>query len=421
MGSNTEKINLLLTKYTEKLSENLYLKCISSSFSLLLPLTIFGSLFTLLNNFPIVVINKWIENNNLDYYLSLPTIFTIDIISIYLSFLIAFQYNKLKSENNSIIVGMTSLTCFLLITPLAQKTIDNRVFFCIDLTWTGAKGMLVSIFTGFLTVKVFSFIRSGNWIIKLPENVPEIVFNSFVALIPTVTTGSFFLIITYLISFTNFDSVHEIIYTLIQKPLSSLGNSVFAVIAFTLSTSVLWWFGLHGSQIVNAIASPIFYPLALENLTTYLEGKELNHIYTSSFTSTYTFGGAGMTLSLCIMLLFGKSKRYKALGKVSIVSNIFNINEPILYGTPIILNPIFFIPMNIAPLMSVLVAYYLTYFGVVPKLIGYQIPWTTPPIISGFIQGGYKIALLQVFLLFLTYLIYLPFYKMVSKKDGSWY
>jgi len=417
MNNFFEKVKSYLSKCGDDLSNNVYLNCISDAFSAILPLTIFGSLFALAINIPIGVIRSWIEQQGLIPWLSLPSVFTIDIISVYVVFLVAYQYGKKRLPNSSINMGINALFCFLIITPLFRLTEGNSVINYISLEWLGAKGLFVALVTGIVSAKMFEFIIKKNWVIKLSGNVSMTIFESFLALLPTVVSGSFFLLIAYSFSFTRYNNIHELMYQIIQIPLSSLGNSVWTVIIFTIVTSVLWWFGLHGGQIVGAISMTIFLPLSLENLSLHNSGEELRHIYTTAFESVYNFGGAGMTISLTLMMLFSKSTRYKQLGRLSIVSNLFNINEPTIFGFPIILNPVMLIPFILSPLISMLIAYYATYLGIVPKIIGYQLPWTIPPVISGFLQGGYRVATLQIVLLVITFFIYLPFFKKLENIE----
>ncbi len=124
-----------------------------------------------------------------------------------------------------------------------------------------------------------------------------------------------------------------------------------------------------------------------------------------------------MTIALVIMMVFlAKSERFKTLGKLALPANIFYINEPVIFGLPIVLNTTLIIPFVLAPLITQMLAYGLTVIGILPVLIGYQIPWSMPPIISGFIQGGWQVALFQVFSIVLTFAIYYPFFKIVDKQ-----
>ena len=251
----------------------------------------------------------------------------------------------------------------------------------------------------------------------MPEGVPPMVSQSFSSLIPMVVIGTIFLIIGYLFSLTSFGSVHSLIYTFIATPLQKVGGSFGGMVVFTIALHLLWFFGIHGGNVVNSITNPFLIPLALENLAVYQAGGTPENIYSAAFKNTYQFGGSGMTIALVLMMVFlAKSERFKTLGKLALPANIFYINEPVVFGTPIVLNTTLIIPFVLAPLITQMLAYGLTVIGILPVLIGYQIPWSMPPIISGFIQGGWQVALFQVFSIFLTFAIYYPFFKIVDKQ-----
>lgn len=385
---------------------------INKGFSTILPFTILGSLFMLIGNFPLNSIKEFIVEFNLKTIIELPYILTFNIISIYLVFAIAFHYGNLL-ELNSISSGFIGLLSFLIVTPL----FDNTKYIKISMEWLGAKGMFVAIIISIFSIKIYSFAIKKGWTIKIPDSVPIEVLQSFSSLIPIILVACIMLVCKFIFELTKFGNIHNFIYSLFQLPLQSLGNSLLAIIIFSCISNFLWWFGIHGSLLIKSITTPIFLPLAIQNLEAFQSGKSLPYIYTSSFNGVYNFGGAGMTLALTLlMLFFSKSTNYSTLGRLSIISNIFNINEPIIFGTPILLNPIMFVPFVVSPIICTIVPYFLTNVGILPKLISIQIPSTTPFIISGLIQGGWRVAVMQVVLLFLTMAIYFPFFKYLDNS-----
>ena len=307
---------------------------------------------------------------------------------------------------------------FLIVTPLAQiMTKDDKVVTAISLDWLGARGLFVAMIVGIVASLLFILFTKKGWVIKMPEGVPPMVSQSFSSLIPMVVIGTIFLIIGYLFSLTSFGSIHSLIYTFIAAPLQKVGGSFGGMVVFTIALHLLWFFGIHGGNVVGSITNPFLLPLALENLAVYQAGGTPEHIYSAAFKNTYQFGGSGMTIALVIMMVFlAKSERFKTLGKLALPANIFYINEPVIFGLPIVLNTTLIIPFVLAPLITQMLAYGLTVIGILPVLIGYQIPWSMPPIISGFIQGGWQVALFQVFSIVLTFAIYYPFFKIVDKQ-----
>ena len=195
----------------------------------------------------------------------------------------------------------------------------------------------------------------------------------------------------------------EFIYKMIQTPLQGMTDSLGGVIVMAFLIPFLWWFGVHGSTIVGGIMTGILLSNTSANQAIIDSGKELTiangaHIVTQQFLDQFiTTTGAGITIGLVIcMLLFAKSAQSKQLGKLAIVPGMFNINEPVTFGTPIVMNPFMAIPFIVTPVLSAIIAYFAIATGLVPPFTGVLVPWTTPPVISGFLVGGWRIALLQV-------------------------
>ncbi|MBS5111793.1 MAG: PTS sugar transporter subunit IIC [Coprobacillus cateniformis] len=400
-----------------KLAENRYLKAINKGFMIILPLTIFGSIFTLIASFPITAWTEWLAESGLAFWLSLPSKLTVDLIALYTVVAIGYAFTK-QEGYDGFSGGLTALMSFLIVTPLAQiMTKDDKVVTAISLDWLGARGLFVAMIVGIVASLLFILFTKKGWVIKMPEGVPPMVSQSFSSLIPMVVIGTIFLIIGYLFSLTSFGSIHSLIYTFIAAPLQKVGGSFGGMVVFTIALHLLWFFGIHGGNVVGSITNPFLLPLALENLAVYQAGGTPEHIYSAAFKNTYQFGGSGMTIALVIMMVFlAKSERFKTLGKLALPANIFYINEPVIFGLPIVLNTTLIIPFVLAPLITQMLAYGLTVIGILPVLIGYQIPWSMPPIISGFIQGGWQVALFQVFSIVLTFAIYYPFFKIVDKQ-----
>lgn len=254
----------------------------------------------------------------------------------------------------------------------------------------------------------------------MPDSVPPAVSRSFSALIPAFLTLTLFLVIRIIFSLTPFGNIHDFIFKTIQTPMMKLGGGLPATIFAIIMIQLLWFFGLHGQVIVNSVLDPVWNTLSLENFEAFQAGKELPNIITKQFMETYTvgLGGTGMTLAVAFALLFVvKSRQLKELGKLAGPAAIFNVNEPIIFGLPIVMNPLIFIPWMLAPVVVVIFTYTMMAIGLAPIPTGVTVPWTVPIFFSGSlatnsIMGG----VIQVINFFIVFIIWLPFLKVLDRQ-----
>lgn len=404
-----------------KLGNNKYLKAISSGFIAVMAATIVGSIFTLIGNLPITAWTNWLSETGLSTILALPGQCTTDLIAVYAVFFIAYSLAK-SYDVDGAGAGLSCLVSFFIITGrttyYGTAAADATAVTAMATTYLGAKGLFSAMIIALIGARLYIAIVKKGWVIKLPDSVPPNVANSFSSLIPAAFVVVLFLIVTMLCTFTPYGDLHTMIFTIIQSNLMRfIGNNVWSWLFFNLMTNLLWFFGLHGGNIVGSITNPIYTPLSLENLAAYQAGeKTMPYIITGAFTKSFTFGGVGSMMGLAILMcFFAKSQQYKTLGKLSLPTTIFFINEPLLFGIPIVLNPMFFIPlMCVTPILG-LITYFAMSIGICPIPHGLQIPWTTPAIINGFLQGGWGLALWEALMVLASIALWYPFFKMGDK------
>lgn len=407
-----EKLMPTFEKYlmplAEKLGGNRYLNCLRDGMMLAFPLTIFGSLFVVVANLPFLPDSILAPIRAV----SGPVIeSTLAILTLFITFGIAYNVGKsYKVEAAS--TGIASLAAFFILTPFVNGSIP--------LDRLGAKGMFVGMFTAILASEIYRWVVHKNWVIKMPASAPPAVAKSFSALIPMILTLSFFLVLRVAFTFTSFGNVHDFIYTAIQKPLTLLGGGLIATLIAQLIIQMLWFIGLHGQIIINTVMGPIWSTLALENVQAIEQGLPAPNIITMPFIETFTvsLGGTGMTLGvIAAILVFAKSKSLKEVGKLAGPAGIFNVNEPVIFGLPIVMNPIFLIPWVVAPLVCITITYFSMKVGIVPFTTGATVPWTVPIGLSGYlatnsIMGG----VIQIVNFFVVMIIWLPFLMVVDKQ-----
>lgn len=283
--------------------------------------------------------------------------------------------------------------------------------------------MIAAILIGLAVGYIYSFLINHKIAIKMPPEVPKGVTNAFTALIPAFAIAILSVLIFILFQVTAGKTFIEWVFAVIKVPIQGLTDSWGGIIIIPILMTSLFFFGIHGPAIVGAVMQPIYLSNALQNQDVITAGGKLvagdnAAILTQQFIDNFVnLSGNGITIGLVIAMLFiAKSTQLKKLGKLSIVPAIFNINEPVIFGFPIMLNPIMLIPFVLVPTLSSIITYGAISIGFMPPFTGVMAPWTTPPIISGFIVSGWQGAVVQGVIILLSIVIYYPFLKMQDKQ-----
>ena len=417
-----QKLESSIMVVGEKLNNNRILKVLRDAFMLAFPLTIFGSIMLVIANIP--YLEKIIGSESvvvLKDMLGPASTATMSVATVFVCLGIGYYLSK-ERDVEAIYGAAIALTAFFLLTPYDAPIGDtcqmlNGVF---NIDRLGAKGMFVGIFGSFLAAYLYSVIVKKNWTIKMPPSVPPAVSKSFAALIPAVITLSIFLIVRIVFTFTPWGNVHDFVYEIIQSPLTNLGKGLIATLIAIFAIQLLWFFGLHGQIIVNSVMDPIWNTLSLENFTAFQAGSELPNVVSKQFMETFTvgLGGTGMTLIVILSILaFAKSKQLKEVGKLAAPAGIFNVNEPVIFGLPIVLNPMIVIPWILGPVLATLVAYLAMASGLVPLTTGVAVPWTTPVFLSGMLAtNSLRGGILQLVQMGTVLVVWYPFLKAFDKK-----
>ena len=400
------------------IAENKYVNGIRRAFIMMMPLLMIGSLFLMITAFPLPAYQRGMASllgENWKDIFDIPVSATFNLIALFVAFLVAQQLAK-QFELDSIAVGLLSLASFLILTPLGNTSEFGQV---ITFTWLGSKGMFVAMVIGVVTVKIFHFFVKRDILVKMPDGVPPEVIKSFEALIPGTVILATALLLRVGMEHTSYGTIHDFVYKMLALPLRALGTSYIGSILTVFAISILWSVGINSGSMVNGFVRPFWLENQAENIAALQAGQPLPHVITEQFFDMIWMGGAGVTLSLLLaIVIFAKSKHIKSVGAIGIVPGIFNINEPVLFGLPIILNPIMLIPFNIVPIVMVTTQYIAMNIGLVSKPLGVAFPWPTPAVISGFITvGDLSGALIQIANLIIGAMIYLPFLRIIDKAS----
>lgn len=413
-----------------RIAEQRHLQAIRDGIILAMPLLIIGSVFLILGFLPIPGYDdfmartfgeKWLDK------LLYPVGATFDIMSIVISFGIAYRLAE-KYKVDPLAAGAVSVAAFLLATPFEVPFTPEgssevyRVTGAIPVQWMGSRGLFVAMIIAILSTEIFRKIVQRNIVIKLPPGVPPAVSRSFVALIPGFAVVLVVWLLRLGIEATQFESIHNVVSELLAAPLSKLGGTLFGAVVAVLMVQLLWSAGLHGAAIVGGVLGPIWLSLMDQNRQVFQAnpGADLPNVVTQQFFDLWIYlGGSGATLSLVLlMLLTARSRQMKSLGQLALGPGIFNINEPVTFGMPIVMNPLMIIPFILAPITITIVSYLAMDWGLVGKPSGVAIPWTTPIIISGYLATGGKIsgAVLQLVNMIIAGAIYYPFLRIMDKQ-----
>ena len=416
MNGFMDKLSEKIMPLANLLGQNRYLTVLRDAFMLSFPLTMFGSIVVVINNLPFF---SDATKGTLSNLFGNGQNATMSIMSVFVTFGIGYYLSK-SYDVEGIFGGAVSFASFLILTPFAMKTAGGEdVTGVLSLDRLGAKGMFIGMIA-FLAGEIYCRITKRGWQIKMPDGVPPAVTKSFAALIPAVVTLTIFLVINAVMTGIFNANLHDVVYEVIQKPLTGLGSSLPATLIALFFVQFLWFFGLHGQIIVNSVMDPIWNTLMLDNLEAYQHGKELPHIITKPFMETFTvgIGGSGMTLAVVLLMAFVlKKKQYRDVGRLALAPGIFNVNEPAIFGLPIVLNATILIPWVVAPLIVTTFNYLVMAAGLVPAPTGVSVPWTVPIIASGVLAtNSWLGGMLQVIDFVIVAFIWYPFLKVLDKQ-----
>lgn len=395
-----------------------HLVAIRDGFVTIMPLMILGSMATLLNNLPIKAYQSFMEMIfGSDAWKGFGGALwngTFAIVSLLIVFTISYQLAR-SYDKDGLSSGVVALASLIVI---MQPTATD---WGIPFGWVGAQGLFIAIIVALVSTEIFTrLLGNKRLIMKMPESVPPAVAKSFAALFPAMIAISVFGLIKVLTVVGGMPDIHQAFFDALQAPVSKMANTLGSAVAVAVIVHVLWFFGLHGANIMEPLMQAIYLPSIEANAAALAAGEEIPYIVTKSFFDAFMYlGGTGATLGLIIAVFIAgrKHKHYRNVSGLGAAPGIFNINEPILFGFPMVLNPLLIIPFILTPVILTVFSYFMIATGVVPKTIAF-IPWTTPPIIGGFLAtGSWKGAALAAVNLVIAIVAYIPFVKIAERME----
>ena len=428
-----EKMQDTLSKVGEWSASNKYLVAIKNAFEKYMPLIIIGAIAVLWTN---VIVNDqtglgalWKPIMNLSFLnpaFNAINFCTMGIIALGITFLVGYELAKNYKFSSSfcgflsVVAWVSMLNTTQTIVNVEKETVSVSGLFSGVL---GTDGLFTGMIIAIVTVELFRALYSIDWLkIKLPDQVPEGVARSFEYLLPAFVLLLITSMLSLVIQNVSGGYINDLIFNLIQKPLTYVGGSLPGILCLTLISGLFWSVGLHGDNMIAGVVQPITLTLMLENTTAVEAGKAATNIVNWSFYRTFlATGGTGMVLGLTLAIfLVSKRADNRAIAKVAIIPNLFNIGEINMFGVPVVLNPFLIIPFILAPIVSITFGYIMTYIGFCPVMY-VTMPWTMPPFLMGFLAAGGNImaGITQLLAIALSVVIYIPFVKMYEKNQNQ--
>lgn len=350
-----------------------------------------------------------------------PVKATYDIMALLSSFGIAYRLAEKYRTLDPLTSGAMSLVAFVMTIP--QHTLfapvvgapASLVTGVLPIAMVGSQGLFVAILIAILSTEIYRFIHNRNLVIAMPEGVPPAVAKSFLALIPGFCVLAVVLLIRLAVETSPFGDVNSLVTTVIGIPMHHIGGTLPGMIFSVLLIGILWTLGLHGDAIVLVFIQPVWLSNMSENLEAFQNNLPIPHIFTQQFYDLWIApGGTGALLGLAIfMIIRARSRQLRQLGKIAGPAALFNISEPLVFGLPLVLNPYFFVPFIITPVLLVIISWLAMSTGLVALPAGIALPFTTPIFISGYLATGGHISgtVLQIVNLTVSMVIYYPFFR----------
>lgn len=419
-----------------KLATQRHLRAIRDGIVATLPIIIVSSMFLVIGFLPNQLpdswaLTQWLSDNTTN--ILLPYRMSMFIMAPYA--VIGIGYSLAKSYKLDELSGaIISLLAFLLtlipvtgpeagegLEQLAATTPELAEYidavpegFILPMENLGAGGMFVGIISALIAVEIYRWSQEKGVRITMPEQVPPSVARSFEALVPTAIVLLLFATVTMWLKI----DVHGLIGQAVT-PLMSATDSLASVLLLTFIGMIFWSFGIHGWNIVGTVARPLWLVLLDQNTAAYAAGDDIPNIAAEPLYQWFIMiGGSGATLGLAFLFaFFAKSKYGKTLGRTTFLPSVFNINEPMIFGAPIVLNPMLMIPFIVTPLVLGTIAWFATKYGLINQVVTLA-PWTLPGPIGAYLAtgGDWRAAALNIFLIILSIVIYYPFFKIFDNN-----
>jgi PTS system cellobiose-specific IIC component len=385
------------------LGQNTYMSAIRAGMVSVVPLTIVGGLFTIVAYLPLAGWDQRIAPYR--PVLQAPVTATFGLLALVACFSIA--YDLAKRLGQEAVVGATVATVVFL---LIQIDPANQTLLMPGL---GSQGLFTAILVALVAVRVQKAFADANLVIRMPAGVPDIVQQSFLSLVPFSVLAVVFWVIRFALGL----DINHVVQTAFT-PLVLALNTLPGILAYAFLVATLWSVGINGDNAVDAVVAPIFLQYLAANVAAMGDGRPLPYVTAYGFFTTFVnVGGTGATLALALLLCRSKEPGFRTVSRLSLPAQVFQINEPIFFGLPMVLNPIFMVPYVLNALTLTAATYLLMDWNVIERPF-VNVPWTTPPIIGHYLVtgGDWKAAVWGCAAIVIAMGVYWPFAKAAEQQ-----
>lgn len=430
----TEKLLVV----ANKIATQKHMCAIKNAFTALIPVIITGSFCTLITNVVCATEGNGISLGKLPgmQWLAIFTDWfnaanyaTLNFFTVAAVVLIGLELGKLNKQQGfmpGIIALCSFVSCLPTFVEVTQGETVITVSNVLGKDYTASRGLFLGIIIALLSVEIYTkIVESGIMKIKMPDSVPSNISNSFNVLFPSMTTILICALFNFITTKCLGMSLYTIIYTFLQTPLEKVMQGLPGLLILMFVAQLFWCIGIHGNQIIKPVRDPLLNAAILANTDMIAQGitdpSKLN-IINMSFWDTYmSLGGSGCTIGLVIAIfLLSKREDYRAIAKLEVAPAIFEINEPMTFGLPIVLNPLLVVPFIVTPLVTGTIGYVMTKIGFAGVCV-YAMPWTTPPILSAWLSTGGSVGAIitQIICIAVSIAIYAPFVMLANKAQDA--
>ena len=399
-----------------KVGNQPHVRAMRDGFIVAMPFIIVGS-FLLIFRFPpfspeteLGFARAWLDTaEKYDQIIMMPFNMTMGIMTIFVTIGVGYSLAKAHKMDGITSAALSLMSYLLIAAPLSEGGLPAANL--------GGTAVFTGVLSAFFSVELYRFMKKHNITIRMPEQVPPAIARSFEVLLPVLAVLLTLYPFSVWVQMEYGMLIPELILAAFA-PFVSASNSLPAILGALILCQLLWFAGIHGAAIVVGLMSPFLLANLSVNIDAFVAGEPIPNVFTQPFWDFYIFlGGSGATLALVILMAFSRSAHLKSIGRMSIVPGFFQINEPVIFGTPMVLNPTLFLPFLLVPCINATIAYFAVHSGLVGMGIA-TTPWTTPAIIGASWGSGWTLApsLLVLALLVLDIFLYLPFFKMFEKE-----